>query len=185
MVASWAYCSILPPGSPQDALAASGHPHLSRASFSRSKGPLRALSFYRSKTNICLKRRRSSRIARVDLKFSPGVSDPVRVAGSFARRPRAGEQAIDVGHGRVERGERRVGAGLNGSAFTLGRRRGAVRARQGADDRVVSVRRSLGEARFDESGDEIAHAVFRNAKGLFDLERAQRPEAGAPAVAKA
>src|SRR3546814_8268107 len=44
-------------------------------------------------------------------------------------------------------------------------------------DRVVFVRRPLGEARFDEGGDEIAHAVFRNAKGLLDLERAQRPEA--------
>ena len=39
------------------------------------------------------------------------------------------------------------------------------------------VRRPLGEARFDEGGDEIAHAVFRNAKGLLDLERAQRSEA--------
>lgn len=55
-------------------VAASGHPQLSETSFLRSKGPLRELSFYRSKTGNCLKRRRESRIGRVDLKFSPGVS---------------------------------------------------------------------------------------------------------------
>src|SRR3546814_2520799 len=102
--------------------------------------------------------------------------------GSFARRRHTGEHALDIGHGRVERGERRAGAGFNGSAFTLGRQRGTARAGQGADDRVMFVRRPLGEARFDEGGDEIAHAVFRNAKGLLDLERAQRSEAREPPV---
>ena len=104
-------------------VAASGRPLLSETAFLRSQGLLRELSFDRSKTGHGLKRRRESRIGRVDLKFSPG---------SFARRLHTGEHALDIGHGRVERGERRAGAGFNGSAFTLGRQRGTARAGQEA-----------------------------------------------------
>src|SRR3546814_3687565 len=86
---------------------------------------------------------------------SAGVSYLAVLPGSFARRLHTGEYALDIGHGRVERGERRAGAGFNGSAFTLGRQRGTARAGQGADERVMFVRRPLGEARFDEGGDEI------------------------------
>src|SRR3546814_17734973 len=76
---------------------------------------------------------------------SAGVSYLAVLPGSFARRLHTGEHALDIGHGRVERGERRAGAGFNGSAFTLGRQRGPARAGQGADDRVKDGRAAGGE----------------------------------------
>ena len=53
-------------------VAASGRPLLSETAFLRSQGLLRELSFDHSKTGHGLKRRRESRIGRVDLKFLPG-----------------------------------------------------------------------------------------------------------------
>src|SRR3546814_2472246 len=88
---------------------------------------------------------------------SAGVSYLAVLPGSFARRLHTGEHALDIGHGRVERGERRAGAGFNGSAFTLGRQRGTARAGQGADDRVMRSEEHTSEL---QSLMRISYAVF-------------------------
>src|SRR3546814_17373404 len=71
---------------------------------------------------------------------SAGVSYLAVLPGSFARRLHTGEHALAIGHGRVERGERRAGAGFNGIALTLARHRGTARAGHGAGERGSFVR---------------------------------------------
>lgn len=86
----------------------------------------------------------------------------------------AGQQAVDIGHDSVMFGVRVVRRDI-----TLWRRDTmSARGRQGADDRLMPGGGRLSQTRLNEGGHEIARAVFRNAQGLLDLERAQWPKAG-------